>query len=139
MNYTSYALIAAVAASATAILAKIGVKDVPSHLATAVRTTVVLVFAWGIATATGEFRAVPKIGTRSLVFLALSGIATGVSWLAYFRALQLGPASRVAPIDKASLGLTVILSAVVLHEPMSWKLLLGVAFIVGGSLLTMSG
>lgn len=137
MSFTAYALISAVAAAATAILAKIGVKDVPSNLATALRTLVVLLFAWGIVFATGEHRAASKIAGRSLLFLALSGIGTGISWLAYFRALQLGPASRVAPIDKASLALTLVLAAVFLHEPITLKLGLGVGLMVAGALLTL--
>jgi transporter family protein len=133
-----YALISAAAAAATAILAKIGVQGVSSNLATALRTVVVLVFAWGIVFATGQHREIPKLGTKPLVFLALSGVGTGVSWLAYFRALQLGPASRVAPIDKLSLALTLVLAAVFLKEVITWKLGLGVALMVAGALLTLS-
>lgn len=138
MSFTAYALLSAVAAAATAILAKIGVRDVPSSLATAVRTSVILLFAWGIVFATGEHRAASKIGGRALLFLGLSGIATGISWLAYFRALQLGPASRVAPIDKTSLALTIVLAAVFLHEPISLKVGGGVALMVAGALLTLA-
>ncbi len=138
MSWIPYALISAVAAAATAILAKVGVRGVPSTLATAIRTVVVLGFAWGLVFATGEHRELPKIGSRSLVFLGLSGIATGISWLAYFRALQLGPASRVAPIDKASLALTVVLSAILLHEEVSLKVGVGVGLMVVGALLTLA-
>jgi bacterial/archaeal transporter family protein len=106
MSWIPFALLSAVAAAATAVLAKVGVKDVPSTLATAIRTVVILVFAWAIAIGKGEHRALAAVAPRSLLFLVLSGLATGVSWLAYFRALQLGPASRVAPVDKLSLGLT---------------------------------
>ncbi|MGC4090451.1 MAG: EamA family transporter [Polyangiaceae bacterium] len=137
MSWLGYALISAAAASATAILAKLGVQGVPSNLATALRTLVVLLFAWAIVFATGEQRELSKLPGRSLVFLALSGLATGVSWLAYFKALQLGPASRVAPIDKLSLALTLVLAGVFLREPISWRLGLGVALIVSGSLLTL--
>jgi len=136
-SWLVYALLSAAAAGATAILAKLGVEGVPSNLATAVRTTVVLVFAWGIALATGETRALSGLGGRTLAFLTASGIATGVSWLAYFRALQLGPASRVAPIDKLSLPIAVALAALFLGEPVSWRLGLGVALMVAGSLLTL--
>lgn len=136
MTWISYALIAAVAASATAILAKLGVRDVPSNLATAVRTTIVLVFAWGIALAQGEHRALPAMSGRSALFLALSGVATALSWLAYFRALSLAPASRVAPIDKVSLAFTIILAAVVLGESVSWKVALGTTLMVVGAILT---
>ncbi len=132
-----YALVSAAAAAATAVLAKIGVQGVSSNLATAVRTAVVLVFAWGIVVATGQHREVPALGSRTLVFLALSGVATGVSWLAYFRALQLAPASHVAPIDKLSLALTILLARVVLGEAVTWKLAAGVAMMVGGALLTL--
>ena len=92
-------------------------RDVPSNLATAIRTAVVLVFAWGIALAGGEQRALPGLSARTYGFLAASGVATGVSWLAYFRALQLGPASRVAPIDKLSLPIAVALAVLFLQEP----------------------
>jgi transporter family protein len=133
-----YALASAVAAAITAILAKIGVQGVSSNLATAIRTVVVLLFAWGIVVATGQHREIPKLGSRTLVFLALSGVATGVSWLAYFRALQLAPASRVAPIDKLSLALTILLASLVLGETITWKLGFGVALMVAGALLTIS-
>jgi transporter family protein len=133
-----YALISAGAAAATAIFAKIGVAGVPSNLATALRTLVVVAFAWAIVLASGEQRELAKINGRSLVFLALSGVATGVSWLAYFRALQLGQASRVAPIDKLSLPITVALAALVLGETPTWKLGLGVALMVLGALLTLA-
>jgi transporter family protein len=135
MSFWVYALISAAAASATAILAKVGVEGVSSNLATAIRTVVILVFAWGIVAFRGEYRDLPAISMRSLVFLVLSGIATGVSWLAYFRALQLGPASRVAPIDKSSLALTVLLAGVLLKEPISLRVAAGSVFIVGGTLL----
>lgn len=138
MTWWIYALLSATAAAATAVLAKIGVQGVSSNLATAIRTVVVLLFAWGIVLATGEHREVPKLGNRTLLFLTLSGIATGLSWLAYFRALQLAPASRVAPIDKLSLALTLLLASVVLGETMTWRLGVGVALMVAGALLTLS-
>lgn len=134
-----FALASAVAAAATAILAKIGVANVPSNLATAVRTAVILVFAWGIVIARGEHRALPQISNRSWLFLALSGVATGLSWLAYFRALQLAPASKVAPIDKLSLAFTIGLAVLVLGETVSWKTAVGAALIVIGALLTLAG
>lgn len=135
MNWWIYALISAVAASATAILAKVGVQGVPSNLATAIRTVVILLFAWGIVFAGGEQRDLARVSHRSLMFLVLSGVATGVSWLAYFRALQLGPASRVAPIDKASLALTIVLAWVFLREPFTLRLATGAALIVCGTIL----
>jgi transporter family protein len=135
VSWWIYALISAAAASATAILAKIGVQGIPSNLATAIRTIVISIFAWGIVLAGGEHRDFGKVSQRSLVFLVLSGIATGISWLAYFRALQLGPASRVAPVDKLSLALTVVLAGVLLKEPITLKVAAGAALIVGGTLL----
>jgi len=137
MTWWMYALASALAASATAILAKVGVTGVPSHLATAVRTTVVLLFAWGLAFASGDAGRLASLRGRPLVFLGLSGIATGVSWLAYFKALQMAPASRVAPIDKLSLASTVVLAALCLGEPVSWRLGLGVSHMVAGALLTL--
>lgn len=138
MTWWSYALISALAASATAILAKIGVKDVPSNLATAIRTAVIFAFAWGIVFATQEHHALRGLKPRSLQFLVLSGVATGISWLAYFKALQMAPASRVAPIDKISLAFTIILAGVVLGEQISWKVGLGTALIIAGALLTIA-
>lgn len=139
MTWWMFALASAVAAAATAILAKIGVANVPSNLATAIRTVVILIFAWGIVVARGEHRALPQISSRSWAFLALSGVATGLSWLAYFRALQMAPASKVAPIDKLSLAFTIGLAVVVLGETVSWKTALGAALIVIGALLTLAG
>ena len=138
MTWLVYACISAVAAAATAILAKIGVEGVPSTLATAIRTAVVLIFAWAIVFSLGEHRSLAAVSRRSLTFLFLSGLATGVSWLAYFRALQLGPASRVAPIDKLSLPLTIVLAALVLGEAVGWKVAVGVALMTIGALLTIS-
>ena len=137
MSWLLYALISATAAALTAILAKVGVEGVPSNLATAIRTIVITGFAWGIVAATGEHRALPSVSRRSILFLLLSGITTGVSWLAYFRALQLGPASRISPIDKLSLPLTIVLAAVFLHESVGWRLGLGVALRTIGALLTI--
>lgn len=137
MSWLVYALISAVAAAATAILAKIGVQGMPSTLATAIRTGVVLVFAWVMVAVAGELRLVTSISRRSLLFLGLSGIATGISWLAYFRALQLGPASRVAPIDKLSLPLTVLLALLVLSERVTWTVALGAALMTIGALITL--
>ncbi|ATB31210.1 EamA family transporter [Melittangium boletus] len=137
MTWWTYALLSAGFAAATAILAKVGVEGVPSTLATALRTVVILAFAWGIAFVRGEHHVLPSLSRKTLLFLALSGVATGLSWLAYFRALQLGPASRVAPIDKLSLALTVLLAVLFLKEPLSWRLGLGVSLMVVGSLLTL--
>ena len=136
MSWLAYALYPAVAAAFTAILAKIGVEGVPSTLATAIRTVVVMVFAWTLVLGLGQQHALASISRRSFVFFVLSGLATGVSWLAYFRALQLAPAAWVAPIDKLSLPLTVLLAVVWLREPVSWQVVAGVALMVAGALLT---
>ena len=119
MSWLPYALLSAAAAAFTAILGKLGVAGVPSTLATAIRPVVVLVFVWSMAGAFGEIRALTTISRNSWVFLTLSGLATGVSWLAYYRALQLGPASHVAPLDKLSLPLTIVLATLVLGEPVT--------------------
>ena len=136
MSWLTYALISAVAAALTAILGKIGVDGVPSTLATAIRTAVVMAFAWSLVFALGQQPVLGTIPRRSLLFLVLSGLATGISWLAYFRALQLAPAAWVAPIDKLSLPLTVMLAAFWLREPVSWQVVGGVALMVAGALLT---
>jgi transporter family protein len=136
MSWLAYALISAVAAAATAILAKLGVEGVPSTLATAIRTVVVTVFAWAMVFALSEHRVIGGLTRRTLVFLVLSGIATGVSWLAYFRALQMAPVSWVAPIDKLSLPFTILLAALWLREPLTWQVAAGVTLMVIGALLT---
>jgi transporter family protein len=137
MTWLIYAFASAIAAAATAILAKVGVEGVPSTLATAFRTTIVLIIAWGLVVVLGERHALASMPRRAWIFLSLSGVATGLSWLAYFRALQLGPASRVAPIDKLSLPLTIVLAAAVLGESISWKVGVGVALMTAGALLTI--
>ncbi len=137
MTWLLYALVSAAAAALTAILAKLGVEGVPSNLATALRTLVVLVTAWIIVFATGDHQAIGSVSRRSLIFLFLSGLATAVSWLAYFRALQLGPASQVAPIDKLSLPLTIVLATLLLGEPVGARAAAGVALMTVGALLTI--
>lgn len=136
MSWVLYALISAAAAAATAILAKVGVEGVPSTLATAIRTVVVTVFAWAMVFGLNQQRAIPTVSRRTLLFLALSGLATGVSWLAYFRALQMAPASWVAPIDKLSLPLTIVMATLWLNESLTWQVAAGVALMVLGALLT---
>lgn len=136
-SWIYYALLSAMAAGATAILAKVGVQGVPSNLATAVRTVVVLVFAWGIVLARGEAVGLRDLKGRTLAFLVLSGVATGLSWLAYFKALQLAPASRVAPIDKLSLPITIVLAWLTLGEPISLRLGIGIGLMVAGAVLTI--
>jgi transporter family protein len=137
MSWFAYALLAAVAAAATAILAKLGVGDIPSNLATALRTSFILPLVWALVLARGETAVLKTTSLQTFVFLGLSALATGVSWLAYFKALQLAPASHVAPIDKLSLPLTITLAAVVLGEPLSWKLVGGVTLMVAGAILTL--
>jgi len=137
MSWLVYALLAAVAAAATAILAKMGVGGVPSNLATALRTSFILPLVWALVILRGETPALKTASSQTFIFLGLSAIATGVSWLAYFKALQLAPASHVAPIDKLSLPLTIVLAAAVLGEPLTLKLLCGVALMVAGALLTL--
>ncbi len=122
-------------AAATAILAKVGVQGIGSNLATAVRTTVVLLFTWTLAIATSEHSALRHISQRSWLFLTLSGIATGLSWLCYFRALQLGEASKVAPIDKLSVVLVIVFAAMFLGEHLTPLKLLGGALIAGGAVV----
>lgn len=128
-----FALLSAAFAALTTILAKVGVANVSSNLATAIRTVVILLIAWGIVLARGEWSGWASLPTRTLIFLALSGAATGLSWLCYFRALQLGQASLVAPIDKSSLVLILLFSAIFLGEPLTWKALLGSGLIVAGT------
>ena len=130
-----WALLSAVFAAATAILAKIGVAHVDSNLATAVRTTVVLVLAWAIAVAFGSHRALMQLDRRSVLFLTASGLATGFSWLCYFRALSLGPASRVAPIDKLSVVFVIILAWPILGEGLTIGKLIGGALITAGAIV----
>lgn len=132
-----FALVSAVFAALTTVLAKVGVEGVPSTLATAIRTVVIGIIAWGIVAAMGEHHALRSISRRSLTYLVLSGAATGLSWLAYFRALQLAPASRVAPIDRLSLPLTILLAAGFLGEVVGWKAGVGVALMTLGAILTL--
>lgn len=134
-----YALLSALFAAATAILAKCGIKGVNSNLATAVRTVVVLLLAWGVVLASGGLAQCRDLSRRNLIFLVLSGIATGLSWLFYFRALQLADVSKVAPIDKLSVAFAVLFGMVLLKESFSWTVLGGAALIVGGSLLIFYG
>jgi transporter family protein len=139
MSWLAYALLSAVFAALTAILAKIGIKNVDSNLATAIRTLVILVFAWGIVFWQGTANKISSISQFSLVFLILSGIATGLSWLFYFRALQMGKASQVAPIDKLSLIITIVLAAVILKEKVSLPIVVGGALMAIGAILVSLG
>lgn len=135
MNWLGWALLSAVFAGVTAVLAKIGVEGVNSNLATAVRTTVVLLFAWLIVLGTGAGSGIFALNRRTWVFLALSGLATGLSWLCYFRALQLGPASQVAPIDKLSVVFVLVFAVLFLREPLTIRTLAGAALITSGAIV----
>ena len=130
-----YAVFSAVFASLTAILGKIGMEGIDSNLGTAIRTTVVLFMAWMMVGVTGKYHQIKKIEKRELAFILLSGLATGVSWLCYYRALQDGPASVVVPIDKLSILVTILFSWVVFHEKLSKKSAAGLVCIVVGTLL----
>lgn len=130
-----FALLSAIFAAATSILAKVGIEDVNSNLATAIRTIVVLAAAWGMVFITGAQNGISEIPRKSWIFLILSGLATGASWLCYYRALQLGEASKVAPIDKLSVVITVILAALFLHEQLTLKTIIGCGLIAAGTLV----
>lgn len=132
-----YAILSAVFAALTSILAKIGIAGVDSNLATAIRTGVVLVLAWGIVFFTGSFQGIAHIGARSWIFLILSGAATGASWLFYYRALSLGDASRVVPIDKCSVVISLVLAVLFLHEKLTLTTVLGGLLITAGTLLLL--
>ena len=135
MQWLVFAFLSAVFAAATSILAKIGIKDVDSNLATAIRTTVILVFTWGIAFARKSVNQIFTLNKVSIIFLILSGIATGLSWLFYFRALQLGDASKVVPIDKLSLVITIVLAAIFLKENISFQVVVGAILMTVGTLV----
>lgn len=139
MNWFIYALLSAFFAALTAILAKIGIKDVDSNLATAIRTIVILLFAWSIVFFQGTLKDIASISRFSLIFLVLSGLATGLSWLFYFRALQLGQASHVAPIDKLSLALTIILSVIILKEKITVSVIIGSVLMIAGAFIVGIG
>jgi bacterial/archaeal transporter family protein len=134
MNWFFWALLSAFFAGLTAVLAKVGVEHVNSNLATAIRTVVILIFAWSVALFTNSqpFR---TIGRRTWIFLILSGVATGLSWLCYFRALQLGEASEVAPVDKLSVVIAIVLAAIFLHERLTWHHWVGGTLILIGALV----
>lgn len=133
-----YALLSAFFAALTAIFAKIGVKDINSDLATAIRTSVILLITWGIAIAGSHMAEVRSIPRHAWLFLILSGAATGLSWLFYFKALQSGDASRVAPIDKLSVPITICLAFLFLKEPVSPKVIVGALLITAGSIVMLS-
>ena len=130
-----FALLSAVFAALTAILAKVGIEGVNSNLATAIRTVVVVIMAWGMVFLTHAQNGISEISRKSWLFLILSGLATGGSWLCYYRALQLGEASKVVPIDKLSVVITLVLAFVFLHEQFTAKSLIGCVLIGAGTLL----
>ncbi|HEY3332109.1 MAG TPA: EamA family transporter [Capsulimonadaceae bacterium] len=139
MSWVGFALLSALFAGMTALLAKIGVENVPSSLATLIRTVVILIFTVGIVLARGEAHHIRDLSSRTWLFLVLSGIATGLSWLCYFAALKSGPISHVAPIDKLSFVIAVTLGIVFLGEKLSAVATGGVALIVAGVALTLPG
>jgi transporter family protein len=134
MTWLFWALLSAAFAAATAILAKLGVAGVDSNYATAIRTTVVVVFTWTIALVTRQSGSFHVANSRTWLFLFLSGLATGLSWLCYFRALQMGQASRVAPVDKLSVALVIVASALFLGEKLTWGKTVGSLLIVAGAI-----
>lgn len=130
-----FAILSSIFAALTSILAKVGIEGVNSNLATALRTIVVLIMAWAMVFITGAQDGIGQISRKSWIFLILSGLATGASWLCYYRALQLGEASKVAPIDKLSVVITIILAFIFLHEKVTWKSALGCVLIGVGTVL----
>lgn len=130
-----YALLSALFAALTAIFAKVGVRNVDSDLATAIRTSIILVLTWGIVFASGNANDVKTISKYTWLFLILSGVATGLSWLFYFKALQIGDVSRVQPIDKLSVVFTILLAFLILKEPLSPKVIAGGLLITSGALV----
>ena len=134
MMWAVFALLSAVFAALTSILAKVGIEGVNSNLATAVRTIVVVAMAWGMVFITDAQHGIMDISKKSWIFLILSGLATGASWLCYYKALQIGEASKVVPIDKLSVVITLILAVIFLHENMNAKSILGSLLITAGTL-----
>lgn len=132
-----YALLSAFFAALTAIFAKVGVKDLNSDLATAIRTSVILFITWGIVLVGNQGGGIKNISGHSWLFIVLSGVATGLSWLFYFKALQLGDVSRVAPIDKLSVVITICLSFLFLKEPVNARVVIGALLITGGSIVML--
>jgi bacterial/archaeal transporter family protein len=139
MTWIGWALLSALFAAATALLAKVGVAHVDSNLATAVRTSVVMLFAWGIAVALGKHGELRQLDRRTVLFLVLSGLATGLSWICYFRVLQLGPASRVAPLDKLSVPLVMLFAWLLLGEKLTLAAIGGGLLITAGAVVMVLG
>lgn len=132
-----YALLSALFAALTAICAKVGVKDINSNLATAIRTTFILVLTWGIVLFSSRLSEVKGISHHTWCFLLLSGLATGLSWLFYFKALQSGDVSRVAPVDKLSVVITILLAFFLLKEPVNIRVIVGALLITAGSIVML--
>ncbi len=130
-----YALLSALFASLTAIFAKVGITGVNSNLATAIRTVIILFVAWGIVLARGEEKGINSLSKQNIIFLVISGLATGLSWIFYFKALQIGKVSQVAPVDKLSVALTIGLSVLFLGEALTIKTAVGAILIVAGTLV----
>ncbi len=130
-----YALLSAFFAALTAIFAKIGIKGVDTDLATAIRTIVILILAWGIAFFRGGAATIHTLTKQNIIFLCLSGVATGLSWIFYFKALQMGEVSKVAPVDKMSVAIAIILAVIFLGEPLTLKTAVGALLIIGGSIV----
>lgn len=130
-----YALLSAFFAALTAIFAKIGIKGVDTDLATAIRTIVILIIAWTIAFVRGGASTISSLSRQNLIFLCLSGVATGLSWIFYFKALQIGKVVQVAPVDKLSVALAILLSVLFLGEALSWKNAIGALLIIGGTIV----
>ena len=130
-----YALLSAVFAALTAIFAKIGVKNIDTDLATAIRTVVILLLAWGLALFKGILPSMQNLSKQNWIFLVLSGCATGLSWIFYFKALQIGKVTQVAPVDKLSLALTILLSVIFLGEALTLKTAIGAVLIIAGTLV----
>lgn len=130
-----FALLSAVFAALTAIFAKVGIRGVDTDLATAIRTVVILVLAWGIAFFRGGTATMNSLTKQNIIFLCLSGVATGLSWIFYFKALQLGKVSQVAPVDKMSVAFAIIFAVIFLGEPLSWRTAIGALLIISGSVV----
>jgi transporter family protein len=130
-----FALLSALFAALTAIFAKIGIRGVDTDLATAIRTVVILILAWGIAFFRGGAATMHTLTKQNIIFLCLSGVATGLSWIFYFKALQLGKVSQVAPVDKMSVAFAIIFAIIFLGEPLTWRTAIGASLIITGSLV----
>ena len=128
-----FALLSALFAALTAIFAKIGIRGVDTDLATAIRTVVILILAWGIAFFRGGTATMQTLTRQNIIFLCLSGVATGLSWIFYFKALQLGKVSQVAPVDKMSVAFAIIFAVLFLGEPLTWRTAIGASLIIAGS------